>query len=404
MTINIVDAGCGVGKTTALINKINEENNEQKYLFITPFLTEVERIIKSCPDKNFIDPQESEKESKFKNIKNLFKDGANIVTTHSLFKKFDKDVLNIIKEQNYILVMDEVSEVIEELQISKSDLNILKYKYISADKNTHRIKWLDPTYDGKLNEYKNMIEMDNIYGYTNKDNEIISLIWLFPYKVFESFKNIYILTYMFDGQIQKKYFDYFNTNYNKLYVKDFHLTYEVQKYNYEEQKKLIKVCEKEKLNLIGWKKTDLSKAWFDRNKKSKKMNELQNNISNFFRSYAKSNNNEIIWTTFKQYKNIIRKKGFTKGFVSVNCRATNEYSKKNAVAYIANRYFKPTVKNFFTFNNIAAGQDFEDKFALSELIQFVYRSAIRNNEPIEVYIPSKRMRDLFLEWLKKPND
>ena len=50
------------------------------------------------------------------------------------------------------------------------------------------------------------------------------------------------------------------------------------------------------------------------------------------------------------------------------------------------------------------GKQFEDKFALSELVQFVFRSAIRNNKPIDVYIPSKRMRDLFEEWLKKPND
>ena len=66
-------------------------------------------------------------------------------------------------------------------------------------------------------------------------------------------------------------------------------------------------------------------------------------------------------------------------------------------------YFKPTIKNFFTFNRIPVNQDFENKFALSELVQFVYRSAIRNGKPIDVYIPSKRMRDLFIEWLKKPN-
>ena len=77
------------------------------------------------------------------------------------------------------------------------------------------------------------------------------------------------------------------------------MTYEIQKYNYAEQKKLIKVCNKEKLNLIGWKKTDLSKSWFDRNKNNKKMNELQNNVRSFFR---KDDSNDILWTTFKKYK------------------------------------------------------------------------------------------------------
>ena len=46
MKINVVDAGCGVGKTTALINLINNDTSNQKYIFITPILSEVERIKK----------------------------------------------------------------------------------------------------------------------------------------------------------------------------------------------------------------------------------------------------------------------------------------------------------------------------------------------------------------------
>jgi hypothetical protein len=41
----------------------------------------------------------------------------------------------------------------------------------------------------------------------------------------------------------------------------------------------------------------------------------------------------------------------------------------------------------------------DDQFALSEMVQFVWRSAIRDNQPIDLYIPSKRMRDLFINWM-----
>ena len=41
----------------------------------------------------------------------------------------------------------------------------------------------------------------------------------------------------------------------------------------------------------------------------------------------------------------------------------------------------------------------ENKYALSEMIQWIWRSAIRNGEDIYIYIPSRRMRDLLLEWL-----
>jgi hypothetical protein len=41
----------------------------------------------------------------------------------------------------------------------------------------------------------------------------------------------------------------------------------------------------------------------------------------------------------------------------------------------------------------------ETLFALSEMIQFVWRSRIREGHPICLYIPSERMRHLFTEWL-----
>ena len=43
----------------------------------------------------------------------------------------------------------------------------------------------------------------------------------------------------------------------------------------------------------------------------------------------------------------------------------------------------------------------EDAVALSELRQFVFRTRIRDNEEIFVYVPSKRMRLLLKKWLKE---
>ena len=40
-----------------------------------------------------------------------------------------------------------------------------------------------------------------------------------------------------------------------------------------------------------------------------------------------------------------------------------------------------------------------DAYALSEMIQFICRSRVRRGEPIYCYIPSKRMRELLIDWL-----
>ena len=41
----------------------------------------------------------------------------------------------------------------------------------------------------------------------------------------------------------------------------------------------------------------------------------------------------------------------------------------------------------------------EDGFALSELLQWIWRSQIRQGKPIILYIPSKRMRELLEDFL-----
>ncbi len=57
MKINIIDAICGAGKTSAAINYINNSIEDQHFLYITPYLTEVERIISACPNKKFKQPE-----------------------------------------------------------------------------------------------------------------------------------------------------------------------------------------------------------------------------------------------------------------------------------------------------------------------------------------------------------
>ena len=50
MQVNVIDAIMGTGKTSAAINFINKSNDETKFLYITPYLSEVKRIIDSCPN------------------------------------------------------------------------------------------------------------------------------------------------------------------------------------------------------------------------------------------------------------------------------------------------------------------------------------------------------------------
>ena len=84
------------------------------------------------------------------------------------------------------------------------------------------------------------------------------MVWLFPIEAFNSFRSIYILTYDFQSQLQKYYYDYYNLEYtywsidgdavDEYTLVPYDNTRSYIKYDYS---KLIHICDLEKLNMIG---------------------------------------------------------------------------------------------------------------------------------------------------------
>ena len=394
--VNVIDSIMGGGKTSAMIDYINHSKGKERFLYITPYLTEVNRIIENCAIKKFRQPETIT--TKLKGLKNLLKHQRNIVSTHAMFRLLDEECLELIRENNYILILDEVADVVESCNVTYDDILVLiKGGYAHLD-NQHRLVWDYDKYDGVLyQDIKTQCESGCLSVYNNVP------LWLFPVEVFQSFQKVFILTYMFSSQIQKYYFDYNEIEYKywgveKIRDNTYHLCDYTDKdkvaYDYDS---LVNICDNTKLNSIGDKNGSLSKNWY-KNATDEEMNQLNKNCYNFIRNVAHAKSDEVLWTTFKGYKTKISNKGYAKSWIPVNSRATNVYGDRNIVAYPVNRYMNPVIKNFFLQNGIQVD---EEGYALSEMVQFIWRSAIRSGKPIDIYIPSKRMRELFEKWLKK---
>ena len=84
------------------------------------------------------------------------------------------------------------------------------------------------------------------------------------------------------------------------------------------------------------------------------------------------------------------------GIVAGGRPATNKYKDKVSLAYLANRYGDPDIHRFFGARGVTLN---DDVMALAELVQWVWRSAIREGKPIKVFVPSARMRWLLKRWL-----
>ena len=402
--VNIVDAIMGAGKTQSIMNYIKNAKDE-RFIVITPFLDEITRYRDYCKNKRFKQPKFDKNQTKLDSLKKLVNKGENIVSTHALFQKFDNEMIDLCRAENYTLVMDEVANVIEEYYISKQDFEMLINTYTKINEETKQLIWKEEycDYQGKFDNEKRLCELGSLVCYGNN-----LMVWLFPIEVFNSFRNIYILTYRFDLQLQRYYYDYYGLKYKYWSVSgnqmenyrlvEYDPCIQYLPYNY---KNLIHICENSRMNMIGDREHDLSVSWYLRNKNNNSMKSLKNNISNFFRHIRNDSSEDNIWTTFKDYKYVLRGKGYTKGFLPLNSRATNKYKDRASVVYPVNRYLNPFVKNFFTTNGIEIN---EDGYALTEMLQFIWRSAIRDGEEIWIYIPSIRMRRLLYEWIEEQNN
>ena len=418
MKVTVIDSIMGSGKTTSLINMMNE-NTEEKFIYITPYRDEIDRVIDNCPNRYFETPKNFDKINlktctKYEDLIKIIEQDINVVSTHALFQTFDENIIRVLKEHRYTLILDEVAQVVEEINISSDDIRMLINDGVITVNENKRIIWLNDNYDGEFIKYKESFKNGEVYLYGDS-----VIIWCFPCEIFNCFDKVIISTYLFRGQLQCYYFQVNNIEFEyKSVIKsindegeyEFNIVDYTEEYDYKSLSKLINIYEG-KLNAVGedkdGRKKPLSSTWY-KEATGEKLKLVQNNTYNYFRNICNKKSNEVLWTVFKfraetpETKNNrmtkIKPNGYNKSFESCNCRATNNYRDRDTVAYLINRYNSPVIINFF--KDRGAEID-EDAFALSEMLQFIWRTAIRDGKPINVYIPSKRMRTLLKDWLKQ---
>ena len=169
---------------------------------------------------------------------------------------------------------------------------------------------------------------------------------------------------------------------------------EVPNYNY---KNLIHIVEHEKLNAIGSDKYAITQKWFNDHRYDGLVDQLRKCVVNFFRNLTpkgKSNStHNNLWTTYEEFEETIKGKGFGRAFVGLSSNTEKDYSDRIYLAYLANNFYPASIQNNFEVD--------ENQYALTKLLQFMFKSALSKGEEIWIYIPSKRIRNLLEEWIKK---
>jgi hypothetical protein len=402
--ITVIDALPGRGKTEALIKLINNAPDDEKFLYITPYLDEVVRIRKSCT-RQFYEPDVKRgKGSKQCDLQNMIGKGFNIASTHSLFLRFDEITETALKSKDYTLILDESITPVTTKKISKYDFEMLVNDHHIEIDDRNYIRWIDPNYKGEFDWMKYFAERNCLVLSSRRDSKDIEqeiTIWIYPIEIFKAFKSVYIATFKIQGSLMYPYMLMNNLGFELKSMDD---NYNIVPYDQrfetadrERAAKLINVYMGNNLNAIGDDRNALSKTYFTKPKNKPLIKILKDNLYNWFRNKNHAQKSDVLWTTFEDFKHLLSGKGYTKGFIECNKRATNEYRSKTILAYCINRFEVPIYIRLFADNGIELD---EEALALSDMIQWIWRSAIRDEKPIQIYIPSSRMRHILLAWLK----
>lgn len=428
--IIVYDQLPGTGKSTQMISRINNSPPEDRWIVVVPFLSECHRYAGTIADIESGEKQlpklddkgnviytgtgcsesgrqlhhpKSSHITKVEHISRLVREGKDIVTTHAALKLFTPETVKDIRDIGYNLLIDEELEAIRPHNVKSYRRRMLLDSGVVYEDENGLLRW-NPDYDIE----DDIREMDdNGFSWDMQikalcDNGSLILIpdskgdrdlfmWEYPIDFLKSFEEINILTYMFEGSIFEKY------------LKVYGLDYTIQKGIIlpDNPYSLIDIVDNPKMNRIGDSMTSFSATDQRRySKSSASCKIVKDNLYNYFvnGTYCKSKMDERLWTCLLDAHSVFKGSGYTKRYIPHNTKAVNDYCNTSHLAYVYNSFLHPEVYKYLQ----SKGDEFTpdaDRYSLTELIQWLYRSRLRKTEPITLYIPSGRMRNLLTDWM-----
>lgn len=411
--ITVLDSIMGSGKSTYVINMLSQawindqsqsfmDDNHQplRFIVVVPLLTEVERFTEACPEHRFKNPQQIHGQ-KLYHLEKLIAEGENIVTTHALFKLLNRSIYQQLLTQRYTLIIDEVLDCVDMFtDLTKKDRDLLfSSNMVFVNPTNNRLCWnyaLHPDYKGRFDQIKNLCDTGSL---VSSKGEV--LMWEFPSEFLRCFNEVIVCTYLFQGS---PFYAYLRSEGFQITMKAVHekMLIDWNDGVHEAATKtrirdLITIYEGP-MNNIG-KETPkghpLSSSWFKR-ADEQTLKHLKSSTVAFFERFARTHSAINGWTCFSGRKSALKGKGYTKGFIPNNAKATNDHAEKASMAYLCNWFYHPVIKGYFMSKGIAVD---EELYALSAMIQWIWRSRIRKGQSINLFIPSERMRRLLKAWL-----
>lgn len=433
LDVRVCDFPMGGGKTQSMIAEINHRvlsDESFKVIVLLVQRTECYRIRDGCPGAKFIVPEKTSENrmSVCSQTEMLMKDGRNIASTHAAFLYYTDEIRSLAKEYGYSLYIDEAMEAVTLAKnINPVDVRNLEADgyiryddelgvYVPDEDRIHNL--VGGMYDelARMMISRGLARCDRV---GSKDKNITFYLWIIPVTVFINFRDVTILTFNFETLPMAKYFKMMGVDYQAIGVKrteqgEYRFTAPGELPDYptylDGLKDKVHIVETNKMRYLdyyGRRRTAMSVTWF-KNPDNAKM--VGRDIDNFFKNIGRKltdcNGAEYqLWAVYNGSK--IETRGTCRNYsdeshLAYSTKAINDKAHTTLLAYAVSPFIHVDFKRFWMSNGFEMGKHEDDMFALNNMIQWIWRSRIRKDEEVWVFLPSNRMRELLRRWLNDP--
>lgn len=424
LQIELFEGIMGSGKTTAILEYM-KENPSKRFLYITPLLSESETRVANTDGLDISIPLVSEEhKSKSASTLALLKEGKNISTTHALYEHLTEKHLKLIKEMDYIVVIDEQLQMLKAYKdLSTKDINNLIGNNL-VDITEGAVTWIGGMPLEKYSSFKNKCDLKRLHTAARSDSMVTEQL---PIRLITSANRVILCTYMFYGNVLERFLSMQGVTFTPFVDKK--LMY-VDKAGI--RKLITLVGSSTQLKKVS--KFSLSYSWYA-SAAPEDLKEIAKAITSVGKSCG-ALKNDLCWSVPKLYtlngKKVIKPLRYPASDVKVDsiledesmievesvdgirqldsvqkdadvgcylpCSsiATNLYKNRSTMIHCISRYPNTVVSAYMQ----EKGFPIDTKvFALSEIVEWVWRSCIRDGKPINLCIMSEKMRGYFVEWL-----
>lgn len=430
-SVTIVDRHMGSGKTTGIIASIKQH---RKCLVVVPLLSEVNRIIKGSgvpiyqpigagntdalpPDY----PLPGKCNTKRDSLRALVEAGHNVVCSHELFSALGSIAQEGLLADYHVLI-DEVLNVAE----VKTEITQTKRTTIGPDPDTGwRELYLDEGFisicpdTGRINptdKWRGLVEklagnLSQVMFHAAEAGRLYTdqaglgkdiIMSELPPALLLNCRSIRIYTYMAEGSFMAAYMRRHGIKYSTEFdpVEDAQFR--------KRARELVTVHSMPRLK-------DVPFSYSAQDKEARKRNPGSIVSQALYRAQRTEgelkgvDKDKIMLTCAKACwyakgnDRLGRAGVFSQGsrlfdgahWVPNTTRGTNDYAHCSHLVYLWDQHANVNVSRFLGVDD----ERHRDLYAVSELLQWVWRSRVRRGEPITLFLPSTRMRKLWARWL-----